>query len=103
MSWILIVAGAIVGVVMLSAVIATIRKGNYAKSVYREVERLPDAGFIMESRYSPDEELKMQVSMLEIDVLKNCYAAGISPENAAKAMAGAVNEMFAGGPPAPMQ
>lgn len=101
MSWVWIVVGGLVALVVFGVIIPAVKKSNYAKAVYREIERMPDAGFVMEVRTSPDEELRMQVSLLQIEVLKNCYIGGVTPADAAKAMAGAVNEMFAGGPPPP--
>ena len=98
---VLYIIGGVIALVVLIIAVQTIKKSSYAKAVYREVEKVPDAGFILEVQTSPDAELRMQVSMLQIEVLKNCYAAGVSPADAAKAMAGAVNEMFAGGPRAP--
>lgn len=99
----LYIVGGVIALIVLIIAVQTFKKSSYAKAVYREVEKVPDAGFILEVRTSPDEELKLQVSMLQIQVLKECYARNVPPAGAAMAMIGAINEMFDGGPPAPMQ
>lgn len=101
MSWVLIVVGGLAALILFGIGIPFIKKSNYAKAVYRELESMRDAGFVLDVRDSPDEELRMQVSLLQMEELKNCYVGGVTPANAAKAMAAAVNQMFADEPRPP--
>jgi len=96
MSWVLFVIASLAALLLLTIGLPYIyiRKSNYAKAVYRELETLPYAKFTRQVRNSPNEELRMQAALLQIQVLKQCYARGVSPKGAAVAITGAMNEFF---------
>jgi hypothetical protein len=87
----------IFGVVLLVIVVVVakfIKKSAYSKAVYSEVEKLEEGKRLNAQIQIQPEQVRQNLAMMEIEVLKVSYKKSIAPSVAAQAMIGAVNEML---------
>ena len=87
----------IFGVVLLVIVVVVakfIKKSAYSKAVYSEVEKLEEGKRLNAQIQIQPEQVRQNLAMMEIEVLKVSYKKSIAPSAAAQAMIGAVNEML---------
>ena len=88
----------IIGLFIFIAIFVLIqykRKSIYSGNVYREFEQTPDSQqlqYVLQNH--PNQELRENLAVMQIEILKRCYSNNIAPPLAAEAMIGALKEML---------
>jgi len=85
----------VISVLILIIIVMANRKATYAKYVYQEFEKNPDGkqlSYIIKN--NPNENVRLDLAVMQIEVLKTCYKDNVAPSDAAFAMIGALDEML---------
>jgi len=85
----------VIAVLLLVIVVQANRKATYAKCVYQEFEKNPDGkqlSYIIKN--NPSEKIRLDLSMMQLEILKRCYKDNVAPSDTAFAMVGALDEML---------
>ena len=87
----------IIGVIVLIVIFAiaqSIKKSAYSKAVYSEVDKLEQGKQLQAQIQTQPEQVRENLAMMQIAVLKAGYKKSLTPYEASQAMIGAVNEML---------
>ena len=87
-----IILGLFVLVVIIVVVQAN-RKAEYARNVYLEFEKSSDGRQLKFIMKHSDEQLRLNMMSMQIEILKRGYGSDAAPSDAAFAMVGALDEM----------